>query len=149
MSLFSPNDPHQDAPFTTPEGYFEELPARIQRRITASPTPTSTPVGFPRWAYFSLAVVTLLVGLTWLITRVGTPPEGTTSADSRSAEQLLAEVSEEVLIDYLQTSDVDIMTTTPLTEAEQQVLLEQELSTYEITEDYFNETNDELLQELP
>ena len=134
---------NRQTPFTTPEGYFEELPARIQRRITPVAPGESQPAYFPRWTYYALGSVVLLLVFVWLTLDTGIPPGAPPPTATLSAEQLLTAVPEEAIIAYLQASDVDLMVTIPLTEVEQEALLEQELSTYEITEEYFNETNDE------
>jgi hypothetical protein len=58
----------------------------------------------------------------WLAIRSTTP---TTQASAPSAEQLLAEVPTETLVDYLLLAEVDVMSSTSLSEAEQEALLEQ------------------------
>ena len=139
---------NRQAPFVAPEGYFEELPNRIQQRVTATPSAESRLSFFPQWMYYAVGSVIMLLAFVWLTLDTGVPPEDATPTATLSAEQLMAEVSEEAIIAYLQASEVDVMETMPLTEAEQEVLLEQELSTYEVTEEYFNETNDDDLEDF-
>ena len=139
---------NRQAPFVAPKGYFEELPGRIQQRITATPPAESRLSFFPQWMYYAVGSVIMLLVFVWLTLDTGVPPEDATPTATLSAEQLMAEVPEEAIITYLQASEVDVMETMPLTEAEQEVLLEQELSTYEVTEEYFNETNDDDLEDF-
>ena len=143
-----PNDTTRQTPFTTPEGYFEELPSRIQRRVSTATPSTPTPGFFPRWAYYTLGAVVVLVASFWLIPSVDTPSEVPAPTANLPIEQLLAEVPTEVLINYLQESDIDVMATVPLTETEQEALVEQELGGYGITEEYINEINNGYLEEF-
>lgn len=143
----SPLDKNQNrkAPFATPEGYFEELPARVQQRIAAS-TPEKAPWVFSsRWVYYGLGVAAMLIVSIWLAID---PPVSTDPPISAvSWEQQLAQVPEETLIDYLEESDIDVMAVAPLTESEQQLLLEQELNLYSVTEEFINETSDDYLED--
>ncbi len=59
---------------------------------------------------------------------------------------LLAEVDEQELIDYLQINSVDVTSTALLTEVEQEELLDAELESYDLPEDYYLDT-DYLLEE--
>lgn len=133
MNDFYKDDQNRLVPFTTPDDYFEALPARIQRRITAPHIVPSYGRSVPQWAYYTFGFVVLIVGSVWLT--VGLNISATGPANTASAEQLLAEVPEDIIIDYLLQVEVDVMATVPLTESEQQELLEQELDMYEYTEE--------------
>jgi hypothetical protein len=82
--------------FTTPEGYFDALPGKIQARISAKPEKQ------PFFAYtlkYALPVIALLAaGIFWY-----TANQETTPAD---AESILASVETEALIAYLDESEI-------------------------------------------
>lgn len=143
----SPLDANKNhpTPFTVPEGYFEDLPARIQQRIATS-VPETPVAFFPRWAYYGLGAVAVLVTSLWFIVNISLSSDHPTA--TLPLDQQLAEIPQEELIDYLQGVDVDVMAVTPLTEEEQQTLLEQELSAYPISEEYFNETDDDYIEDF-
>ena len=147
MKQSPPDDAHRATPFTTPEGYFEKLPTRIQQRVAEDAPSESTPAFFPRWAYYALGAGAMLLVSVWL-TNGRKTPSNEASTTTLSVEQRLAQVPDEEIMEYLQTTEVDVMATLPLTEAEQQTLLEQELDAYEITEEYVNDTDDEYLEEF-
>ena len=141
MNPFQPDESNRQHPFVAPEGYFDELPARVQKRVSTTAQP-SVPSGSFRWIYFAAAgFVAMFAVAVWLVTRPTIP--ATNSAVTPSAEQLLAEVPTETLVDYLLLAEVDVMTTAALSEAEQAELLEQ-LNVGDLANELlFNDTNDE------
>ena len=77
-------------PFEVPEGYFSTLTSQIQDRIQEKPKKQWIPAGQLKWALsgaFSLAII---------LTVIFYP-----STEKLNAEQMLAEVSDEALIEYL------------------------------------------------
>lgn len=121
--------------FHAPEGYFEQLPGRIQERIQQEDHANKTAI-FPRWTYAAAAsVLVLLIAGIFFYTQSDLPAD--TVASEQEIEQLLASVSDEELMDYLQ-NDAQVSTLElVLTEEEQQEILLQGLESYEITyEDY-------------
>lgn len=89
------NDIDKKQPFKTPEGYFEDLPLKIQTRIQKKEKHTS--VRLPSWK-FALAASILVLVVTYFI------------ADQKplSAEMMLAEVSQDELIAYLDNMDINL-----------------------------------------
>jgi len=83
--------------FSTPDRYFEDLPMRIQRRTNAETKRKRVfiPRQALRWAVPALIVV--LGALYYLLP---------TETETIAPEQLIAEVSTEDLVQYLQTSDM-------------------------------------------
>src|SRR5690349_17898640 len=83
--------------FKVPDGYFEELPSKIQKRID-TPTPGwQNSFGYkPKLQWAMLVAVLFAVGIFWYRQTIPT----------KDAETLLAAVSTEDLISYLNESDV-------------------------------------------
>ena len=80
--------------FKVPDGYFEDLPMRIQKRIQVE-----TPVSRSKRTVWSLAMAaSLLIIITYIFMIPDSNP---------SAEELLAEVSQEELIAYLDEAEFD------------------------------------------
>nr|WKN39823.1 hypothetical protein K4G66_14095 [Tunicatimonas sp. TK19036] len=131
-------------PFPAPEGYFDSLSDRIQARITeeeeASQVPSAKTIGLAsRWYYAAAAVAALVISV-WLINPFKTTSDSVAANEGPAEEKvqtLLAEVSNEDLIDYLQMNQVDIYTSVSLTETEEEELLETELESYELPEEYY------------
>ena len=141
MNPFQPDESNRRHPFVAPEGYFDELPARIQKRVSTTAQP-SVPRGSFRWIYFAAAgFVAMFAVSVWLVTRPTIP--ATNSAVTPSAEQLLAEVPTETLVDYLLLAEVDVMNAEALSEAEQAELLEEFDTSDSANELLFDDTNDE------
>ncbi|MEO9484930.1 MAG: hypothetical protein ABJG47_15830 [Ekhidna sp.] len=80
--------------FKVPEGYFEDLSLKIQTRIAKEQKPRS--VKIPAWSLALAASVLLLVTFIFII------PES-----NPSTEELLAEISQEEIIAYLDQIDLD------------------------------------------
>lgn len=136
-------------PFPAPEGYFDDLSQRIQQRITQEGKPGQQPEKvvrlMPRWYYAAAAVAVLGLAI-WLINPFRSTTAPVAEANEEQVQTLLAEVSNQDLIDYLQMSPVDITVAISLTEEEQEELLEAELETFDLPEDYYLDT-DYLLEE--
>lgn len=81
--------------YKVPEGYFEQLPLKIQQRIDAEKKEVKV-FQLPSWSYAMAASVVLVLTLVFLF-QDGSP----------NAETLLAEVSEEALIAYLDEIELD------------------------------------------
>jgi len=81
--------------FKVPEGYFENLPLRIQDRIAEEKSEAKT-FRIPSWSYAMAASVLLVVTFVFVVNDAGS-----------SAETLLSEVSEEALIAYLEEIEID------------------------------------------
>lgn len=121
--------------FETPEGYFEQLSGRIEERIQQENQARQT-ISLPRWSYAVAASVLLL-----LVAGMFFYQQADMAADTVATEQdielLLASVSDETLMDYLQTDTKISAMEFTLTDQEQEELLFQELESYEIPyEDY-------------
>ncbi len=123
MKSLPPDKPKPPHPFVAPEGYFADLPARIQQRVDGVNTQQPAPGFLPRWAYAVASVFAIAAVSAWLMTRPAAST--TTQTATLSAEQLLAEVPTETLVDYLLLAEVDVMNTAALSEAEQTELLEE------------------------
>lgn len=121
--------------FETPEGYFDALPERLQERIRQKEQEKKV-FSFPQWTYAAAASVLLLlvVGI-FFFQPADQPAENI--ASEQNIEQLLASVSEDEIIDYLQMNAEASTLELSLTEEEQQELLLNELDNYNIPlEDY-------------
>ena len=81
--------------FKVPDGYFEELPLKIQQRIQEENKEARTFI-LPSWSYAMAAAVLLIITFVFLFQ--DTAP---------TAESLLAEVPEEALIAYLEEIEID------------------------------------------
>ena len=118
-----------------PDGYFDELPLKIQSRIDEH-VQASSPIFIPRmqmaWG-LTAAIAFFLIG--WLIYPQGTKP---------STEQLLASIDSEALIEYLY--EEDISTDEILAAIDENYILE-ELETME-TEIIDEKLSDEELESI-
>ncbi|WPP48685.1 hypothetical protein [Catalinimonas niigatensis] len=116
--------------FHSPEGYFDQLPGRIQEKIRQEEQEDNVFV-LPRWSYVVAASVLILLAAG--IFFYSQPDQSAnTLAVEQQVEELLASVSEEELINYLQTNTEATTVEFALTEEEQQELLLQELDNYDI-----------------
>jgi len=136
-------------PFPAPEGYFNDLSQRIQQRIAQEDEPMQQPTKVvrlaPHWYYAAAAVAVLGLAI-WLINPFRSTTEIVAEVNEEQVQTLLAEVSNQEMIDYLQMSAVDVTASVSLTEEEQEELLEAELETFDLPEDYYLDT-DYLLEE--
>lgn len=81
--------------FKVPDGYFEDLPLKIQQRISEKPKATS--MALPSWSLAAVgAVIVFFIAYVFLM------PE-----NNPSASELLAEVSNEELVAYLDNIELD------------------------------------------
>lgn len=90
--------------FEVPDGYFEDLPLRIQKRIESEQQRKQT-IALPSWSLAMAASIALIIVSVYLLQN-----------NPSSSEDLLAEISEEDLIAYideLEISSYDIATTFP------------------------------------
>jgi hypothetical protein len=92
-------DIHKDNIFKVPDRYFDELPGRIQSRITPV---RDDHIPWFSWKVAAAVVVPAMVVLFFLI-YTGTPNHTLRSGDP---ESMIAEVSAEDVIDYLELSDL-------------------------------------------
>lgn len=81
--------------FNVPEGYFEELPLKILRRIEAEKS-KSRSIPLPSWSFALAAAVVVLVSFVVFL-----------GGSESKAEKLLAEVSEEDLVAYIEELELD------------------------------------------
>lgn len=127
--------------FTSPAGYFEKLPDRIHERIGWQQQKDERPMHqlIPKQIYYIAASVAMFLIATILIWRE--PKEAATSA-----QHILAEVSTEAMIEYLEMSDMSVAEIT-LAEDDQQQLLDNQWEDWVIPEDYANEITTEELEE--
>lgn len=121
--------------FRTPDGYFDQLPDRIQEKIRREEQEDKVFV-LPRWSYAIAASGLILLVAGILFYRQNAQP-ASTLASERQVEQLLVSVPDEELISYLQANTEVATVELALTEEEQQELLLQELDNYDVLlEDY-------------
>lgn len=93
-----PEHPLRQQPFTAPDGYFDQLPSRVQARVTRKPKPAfSVSWSWQRTAA-SLAGASLIAVLVWQ-----TLPQRQESLGSEA----LTGVSNEVIAAYLDEQGVD------------------------------------------
>ncbi len=134
-------------PFPAPEGYFNDFPQRMLQQIEEeAETEKGKVISLSsRWYYAAAAIVVLVVAV-WLINPFQTDTTPIAETNQNEVQNLLAEVNEQDLIDYLQINSADMISTVSLTEEEQEELLESELESYDLPEDYYLDT-DYLLEE--
>ena len=125
-------------PFPAPEGYFDDLSQRIRQRMAQEDEQQREPAEkvirlHPHW-YYAAAAVTVLLLSVWLINPFNGWSDPAAAGEGQ-VETLLAEVSNEALIDYLQMHHPDIFASVSLTETEQEALLEAELESYDLPDD--------------
>jgi len=134
-------------PFPAPEGYFKDFSQRMQQRIDEEPeTEKNNVVQFSSLWYYAAAAVVVLVMSVWLTNPFQADTSPIAETDQDEVQTLLANVSEQELIDYIQLGSVDVISTVSLTEDEQEDLLEAELESYDLPEEYYLDT-DYLLEE--
>ncbi len=80
--------------FKVPEGYFEDLPLKIQKRISTEKKFQKKAI--PAWSLAFAASILLLITFIFLI------PES-----DPTAEELLAEISQDEIAAYLDQTDLD------------------------------------------
>ena len=80
--------------FKVPDGYFEELPLKIQQRV--SEEKKSYGIKIPSWSLALAASLLLLVTFIFIV------PE-----NDATAEELLAEISQEEIVAYLDQIELD------------------------------------------
>jgi len=76
-----------------PEGYFDALPGKIAARIEEAPV-RSNPASRFALRYAMVAVLVVALGITWFI-----------QSEDASAENLLASIETEELVNYLAEAD--------------------------------------------
>ncbi|MEP0987253.1 hypothetical protein [Ekhidna sp.] len=89
------DDIEKKKPFEVPEKYFEELPLKIQTRINEEKV-ESYSWKVPAWGLAMAASILLLITFIFIIPESGPDPE-----------KLLAEVSQDELIAYLDQIELD------------------------------------------
>jgi len=90
MKRIKLDDIDKKAPFEVPEGYFDQLTLEIQSKVTPKQGPNWILLPQVRWA-LSGSFIILLVSVILLFPKSDTP----------TADQLLAEISDEDLIEYI------------------------------------------------
>lgn len=125
--------------FTAPEGYFDKLPNRIHARLELAGQEDEPKVHqlTPKSLYYIAASVAVFLIATILIIRV---PE-----EDDSPQNILAEVTTDAMIEYLEMSDVNV-TDISLPEEEQQQLLDNQWQDWSIPDDYANQFTPEELE---
>ncbi len=89
-------------PFQAPEGYFDSLADRIESRIEESqdtPGKKGKVIAMPVRAGWAAAAVISLLAVFWITTKEEVTP---------SSEALIAELSDEEIIDYLVATDLTL-----------------------------------------
>ncbi len=127
--------------FSAPEGYHDKLADRIQKRIAEQKLESKRPVyqlASKKVYYVAASVAVLFIAA---IIMLRTPEE--TSAP----QNILAEVSTDAMIEYLEMSDVGV-TEISLAEDEQSELLEDQWQNLTIPEEYTDEIAIEELEEF-
>lgn len=92
--------------FDVPDGYFDKLPSKIQARIGAENPKAETKSYFRYALQYALLVVLVVVAAIFIF-----------KPKSTSVEDMLASVSTEQLVAYLDEVDVNTLTTEELIES--------------------------------
>ncbi|WKN46127.1 hypothetical protein [Tunicatimonas pelagia] len=133
-------------PFPAPKGYFNDFSQRMQQRIEDTKTEEGKVVSISSRWYYAAAAIAVLVVAVWLTNPFQTSTTPVAEVEQEEVQTLLADVSEQELIDFIQLGSVDVISTVLLTEDEQEDLLEAELESYDLPEEYYLDT-DYLLEE--
>lgn len=89
----------KDNLFQVPEGYFEELPSIIQARVTEDRKADPIWIFQPAFSWAAVAASVLIFGVYFAFFRIGTDA-------TSNVELLIAEVSMEDLVGYIENSDL-------------------------------------------
>ena len=81
--------------FQVPDGYFEDLPLRIQKRIEAE-KPRSKSIHLPSWSYATAAAIILITSFFVFF-----------NTNQNPVDDFLADISEEDLVAYIENLDLD------------------------------------------
>lgn len=93
---FKLDDINNKHPFQVPDEYFDELTSKIQSRISTDSTRQTTPYYKLAWALPAMVII-ISAGL-WVVNL----------RTSNEPENLLAEVSDEAIMQYLESDDLSI-----------------------------------------
>lgn len=93
-----PEHPLRQQPFTAPDGYFDQLPSRVQARVTRKPKPAFSISWSWQRTVASLAGASLIAVLVWQ-----TLPQRQESLGSEA----LTGVSDEVIAAYLEEQGIN------------------------------------------
>ena len=89
--------------YQVPDGYFDNLPMRIQSRISDNKEPAFFPT-----INWNLAVKVAIPSLIVVVALVLTFFNRNINSSYHDVETILAQVSSEDLVDYLQTTDISL-----------------------------------------
>lgn len=97
----------KEVPFSTPDNYFEALPQQVQNRLPQQAAPWwQVLLGWwqqPAYRFSSVAAVLVLAaGLWWLW------PGASNTSGGNNTQELLAQVSQEEMLSYLEASNVSV-----------------------------------------
>ncbi|MCU0383110.1 MAG: hypothetical protein MUF68_03505 [Cyclobacteriaceae bacterium] len=119
--------------FQAPEGYFDALPERIQKRVAKERTEPHWYLK-PMWQIIVATVFLAMVGVLWF-----------TNTQKQNAEELLASIETESLITYLAEEEnlENILDAENLTEDDANALEENVFS-----ETLLNQVDEDILKEI-
>jgi len=122
-------------PFTVPDGYFDQLTRDIQARVSEKPATRWMPAPALRWSLAGVAAAIIVAIVVWM-----------PGKNEASPEEMLAEVSDEDLIAYLETMSIEedeLIEMVPEESVDDILLIEEPLDNLELED----EDIDELLKE--
>lgn len=124
------NDIDKKQVFEVPEGYFDQLPLRIQKRLE---TPQRTVAWFqlPVMRYAVPVVVLMVAGLFWIY------------SGNKSIEEQLSAIDDSELVAYLQESDLNSEELEEAFQLDEQDVLELQTTMFNTLE-----SSEEVLEEL-
>jgi hypothetical protein len=93
-----PEDIKKENIYKVPDGYFEELPMRIQSKISEEKQPWFVSFNWKPAVNIAIPVLAVLLMIVYFVTPI--------QNSSLNAEELLAQVSSEDVIAYLETTDI-------------------------------------------
>jgi hypothetical protein len=129
------DDIEKTPPFEAPEGYFNDLPDRIMDRIKSEEKPKQT--FLQPWMKYAVAASVAILAVVLMV--LNSPSE------DASPETLLAEVSDEAILDYLADSGVttdDILEVSSFDEADVEFIQEETMPELDI------ETLDAIIEDI-
>ena len=116
--------------FETPEGYFEELPAQIRRKIVANQTYVW--YGKPQLKVALVSLVVIL-GIIFTVDRF--------SESKFQVQQELSKISDERLINYLESADISLVDIT------EEISIDEDIY-FKIMEENFTFDSDKIEEEI-
>ncbi|WP_258105117.1 hypothetical protein [Marinoscillum sp. MHG1-6] len=98
-------------PFRVPDGYFDKLSADIRERVSVKDSGIKVLIKQMHWAYAIPTMILMLAIGIWMFNTESQPP----------TELLLAEVSDDAILEYLESTDLSLEELASIAESPEQL----------------------------